>query len=345
MTHFCPVTPFKPSLAVHPGESRLCRQAQTCANAWWLSSAYFHCHLASVDVRCRSVVISQLARCRYAGLDEGRVVRSWSHCCLFEFLSADPQQQETIKTGSRADINSIGNRKVGHGLNFYSLDREIALGSQLARQVERSTKFIDDPRVNEYVNRIGQDVVRNSDARLPFTFKVIDSDEVDAFALPGGFLYVNRGLILRAGGEAELAGILAHEIAHVCARHGTRNSTKNEIALVASMSLIFLGPAGWAGYAIYTGLKVGVPLTFLKFSRIEESEADYLGLQYMFRAGYDPEAFITFFERSGLRDKSGQVRDNVLQPSSYAESNQSNPKGNRDNPPGPRSIHCNDVGI
>ena len=219
---------------------------------------------------------------------------------------ADPQQQETIKTGSRADINSIGNRKVGHGLNFYSLDREITLGSQLARQVERSTKFIDDPRVNEYVNRIGQDVVRNSDARLPFTFKVIDSDEVDAFALPGGFLYVNRGLILRAGGEAELAGILAHEIAHVCARHGTRNSTKNEIALVASMSLIFLGPGGWAGYAIYTGLKVGVPLTFLKFSRIEESEADYLGLQYMFRAGYDPEAFITFFERVDSETSPGK---------------------------------------
>lgn len=219
---------------------------------------------------------------------------------------ADPQQQKTIKTGSDADINSIGNRKVGHGLNFYSLDREIALGSQLAREVERSTNFIDDPRVNEYVNRIGQNLVRNSDARLSFTFKVIDSDEVDAFALPGGFLYVNRGLILRAGGEAELAGILAHEIAHVCARHGTRNSTRNEIAQVAGMSLIFLGPGGWAGYAIYNGFKVGLPLTFLKFSRSEESEADYLGLQYMFSAGYDPEAFITFFERVDSETSPGK---------------------------------------
>ena len=197
---------------------------------------------------------------------------------LVQVSFAGPPQHKRIRTGSEADINAIGNRKVGHGPNFYSLDREITLGSQLARKVDRSAKFIDDPLVNEYVNRIGQNLVRDSDARLPFTFKVIDSEEVDAFALPGGFLYVNRGLILLADEEAELAGVLAHEIAHVCARHGTRNSTRSEIARVATMSLIVLGPGGWAGYAILTGLKVGVPLTFLKFSRSAESEADYLGL-------------------------------------------------------------------
>ena len=177
--------------------------------------------------------------------------------------------------------------------------------------MDRSAKFIDDPLVNEYVNRIGQNLVRDSDARLPFTFKVIDSEEVDAFALPGGFLYVNRGLILLADEEAELAGVLAHEIAHVCARHGTRNSTRSEITRVATMSLIFLGPGGWAGYAIFTGLKVGVPLTFLKLSRSAESEADYLGLLYMYKAGYDPNAFITFFERTASETSPGKRRPSL----------------------------------
>jgi predicted Zn-dependent protease len=225
---------------------------------------------------------------------------------LAQVSFAGPQKDERIKAGSEADINSIGNRKVGHGPDSYSLDREITLGTQLAKKMDRFTKFIDDPLVNEYVTRIGQNLVRDSDARFPFTFKVIDSEEVNAFALPGGFLYVNRGAILLADEEAELVGVLAHEIAHVCARHGTRNSTRSEIARVATMSLILLGPGGWAGYAIFTGLKVGVPLTFLKFSRSAESEADYLGLQYMYKAGYDPNTFIAFFERMDSEPSPGK---------------------------------------
>jgi predicted Zn-dependent protease len=225
---------------------------------------------------------------------------------LAQVSFAGPQKDERIKAGSEADINSIGNRKVGHGPDSYSLDREITLGTQLAKKMGRFTKFIDDPLVNEYVTRIGQNLVRDSDARFPFTFKVIDSEEVNAFALPGGFLYVNRGAILLADEEAELVGVLAHEIAHVCARHGTRNSTRSEIARVATMSLILLGPGGWAGYAIFTGLKVGVPLTFLKFSRSAESEADYLGLQYMYKAGYDPNTFIAFFERMDSEPSPGK---------------------------------------
>jgi beta-barrel assembly-enhancing protease len=209
-----------------------------------------------------------------------------------------PQQdQPSVKAGSQNDVNAIGNRDVGKGLDFYSLEHEIALGKQLAQQVDRSAKFIDDPVVVEYVNRVGQNLVRNSDARVPFTIKVIDSDVVNAFALPGGFFYVNSGLILHADEEAELAGVMAHEIAHVCARHGTKQATKGEIAQLAMIPAMIFIPYTWAGYAIYQGMNFMIPLTFLKFTRDEERQADFLGLQYMYKAGYDPNAFVSFFEK------------------------------------------------
>src|SRR6202012_2058497 len=185
------------------------------------------------------------------------------------------QQKDTVDPkNSKEDVDAIGNRNVGKGINFYSIEKEIALGKSLAQEVERSSKLIDDPVVTEYVNRVGQNLVRNSDARVPFTIKVIDSDEVNAFALPGGFFYVNSGLILRAQEEAELAGVMAHEISHVTARHGTRQATKGEIAQLASIPLIFV-PGGWAVYeGTQAAMGIGVPLTFMKFSRNFESEAD-----------------------------------------------------------------------
>jgi predicted Zn-dependent protease len=211
--------------------------------------------------------------------------------------------QKDVKAGSKDDVSAIGNRNVGKGLDFYSIEHEIELGKQLSQEVEKTAKFINDPVVVEYVNRVGQNLVRNSDCKVPFTIKVIDSDEVNAFALPGGFFYVNSGLILRADEESELAGVMGHEIAHVCARHGTKQATKGDIAQIASIPAMIFIPYSWAGYALYQGLNFGIPLAFLKFSRDDEREADYLGLQYMYKAGYDPNSFVAFFEKVEADEK------------------------------------------
>ncbi|HVX66381.1 MAG TPA: M48 family metallopeptidase [Bryobacteraceae bacterium] len=201
----------------------------------------------------------------------------------------------------KKDPDEIGNRDVGRGINMYSLEKEIGLGKQLAQEVERQAKLIDDPVVSEYVNRVGQNLVRNSDAKVPFTIKVIDSEEVNAFALPGGFFFVNSGLIMKAESEAELAGVMAHEIAHVAARHGTRQATRGTIANLATIPLIFMG--GWTGYGVRQAASVLVPVGFLKFSRGMESEADLLGLEYMYKTGYDPTAFVDFFEKIQTLEK------------------------------------------
>lgn len=217
--------------------------------------------------------------------------------------NAPQQQTPNVKPGSNADVDAIGNRDVGKGLDFYSVEREIALGKQLAQQVDRSAKFVTDPVVTEYVNRVAQNLVRNSDAQVPFTVKVIDSDVVNAFALPGGFFYVNSGLILHADEESELAGVMGHEIAHVCLRHGTKNATKSDIMQIASIPAMIFIPYSLAGYALYQGMNFMIPMAFLKFSRDEERQADYFGLQYMYKAGYDPNAFVAFFEKIEADEK------------------------------------------
>jgi predicted Zn-dependent protease len=201
------------------------------------------------------------------------------------------------------DPDEIGNRDVGKGVNFYSLEKEIALGKRLAQEVERQAKIIDDPIVAEYVNRVGQNLVRNSDAKVPFTIKVIDSEEVNAFALPGGFFFVNSGLILKADSESELAGVMAHEIAHVAARHGTRNATRGELAQIAMIAASIAIPYGWTGYAAMQGANLAIPMGFLAFTRKMEREADFLGLQYMYKAGYDPTSFVDFFEKIQTMEK------------------------------------------
>jgi predicted Zn-dependent protease len=212
--------------------------------------------------------------------------------------NADKQKKTQNK---KKDPDEIGNREVGKGVNFYSLEKEIGLGKGLAQEVERQAKIIDDPVIAEYVNRVGQNLVRNSDAKVPFTIKVLDSEEVNAFALPGGFFFVNTGLILKAETEAELAGVMAHEIAHVAARHGTKQATRGELINIASIPLIFMG--GWTGYAIRQGAGLAIPMGFLTFSRSFEREADDLGLQYLYKSGYDPTSFIDFFEKIDSLEK------------------------------------------
>jgi predicted Zn-dependent protease len=202
----------------------------------------------------------------------------------------------------KKDPDAIGNRDVGSGINFYSLEKEIALGKGLAQEVERQAKIIDDPIIAEYVNRVGQNIVRNSDAKVPFTIKVLDTEEVNAFALPGGFFFVNSGLILKTETEAELAGVMAHEIAHVAARHGTRQATRGDLMQIGAIAAsIALG--GWTGYAIRQGMGLAIPLGYLQFSQVFEREADYLGLQYMYKSGYDPTAFVDFFEKIQTLEK------------------------------------------
>src|SRR5580698_1483940 len=202
----------------------------------------------------------------------------------------------------KKDPDEIGNRDVGNGINFYSLEKEIALGKGLAQEVERQAKIIDDPSIAEYVNRLGQNIVRNSDAKVPFTIKVLDTEEVNAFALPGGFFFVNSGLILKTETEAELAGVMAHEIAHVACRHGTKQATRGDLMQIGAIGAsIFLG--GWTGYAIRQGMGLAIPLGYLQFSQAFERQADYYGLQYMYKSGYDPTAFVDFFEKIQTLEK------------------------------------------
>jgi tetrahydromethanopterin S-methyltransferase subunit G len=218
------------------------------------------------------------------------------------FPQAEPDKNGMmpgVKGGSIDDVNAVGTRNIGaRGMgNWYSTESEIKMGKQYADEIEKSTKFINDPVVTEYVNRIGQNIVKNSDCKVPFTIKVIDTDEINAMALPGGFFYVNSGLILAADEEAELAGVMAHETAHVCAHHAARELTRLNYAQIGMVPLIMVTGYSWTGYGIYEATQLLIPITFLEFSREFEAQADYLGVQYMYRAGYDPQAFVTFFEK------------------------------------------------
>lgn len=212
-----------------------------------------------------------------------------------ETASKPKQQKKKVIKDKKKDPDAIGERDVGKGLNWYSIEKEIAMGKSFAMEIERVAKIVDDPIIAEYVNRVGQNLVRNSDSKVPVTIKVIDTEEPNAMALPGGFFYVNTGLIALAENESELAGVMGHEIAHIAARHGTRQATRSGLANLATIPLIFMG--GWTGFGVRQAASLAIPLGFLSFSRAFEREADLLGLQYMYKAGYDPNGFVDFFER------------------------------------------------
>ena len=220
----------------------------------------------------------------------------------------DDPNNEPVKLkhdGSINDIGAIGNRNVGCGRgvgNWYSVEGQINMGRQYAEQIDSSSKLIKDPVITEYINRLGQNLVRNSDSKVPFTIKVIDSDAINAFALPGGFFYVNTGLILAADNEAEVAGVMAHEIAHVAACHIARQQTRGTLAQLLTIPLIIAAP-GIGGLAAQEAAGLALPITFLKFSRGFEAEADYLGVQYMYKSGYDPQSFTAFFEKIEAQEK------------------------------------------
>jgi len=211
------------------------------------------------------------------------------------------------------DVSKIGDRNVGNCLNFYSIEKEIALGKQLAEEVARQSKLYLDPIVGEKVNRIGQNLARNSDAKVPFTFRVVEDDVPNAFALPGGFIFVNTGLIKLASEEDELAGAMAHEVAHVAARHMTCQATKGQIAGIATtVGGVILG-GGIGGYAGRQAAGAATQTAFLKLSRGAETEADYLGTQYLYAAGYDPNGAISIFEKmESLRKRKAGAWDRLF---------------------------------
>ncbi len=216
--------------------------------------------------------------------------------------SAKPSAAKAKPLDEKENPEMIGKRNINkHQINFYSIDKEVGIGRQFSQEVDRSAKLVEDPIIVEYINKVGQNLVLHSDAKVPFTIKVIDADEVNAFALPGGFFYVNKGLILAADNEAELAGPMAHEIAHVAARHGVEQASKGEIVNWSTLPLIFVG--GWGGFGARQAASIFIPVGFLKFSRNAEYEADMLGVQYLWATGYDPHAMATFFEKLQAQEK------------------------------------------
>jgi len=221
-------------------------------------------------------------------------VFAFTVCLCASCAVASPLPQTKKRSQSDADINAIGHRQIDRDENFYSLDKEKRLGAVLAEEVERSSRLLNDPAVTEYIDKVAQNVAKNSDARLPIVVRVIDSDVANSFTLPGGYQYINRGLLLRLENEAELASALARGIAHTALRSATNEATKGELMQLSTIPLILLGPVGSSS----NGVPLTVPVAQLKARRDAESDADYFGVQYLYKTGYDPKCFVSFVQRT-----------------------------------------------
>jgi len=227
----------------------------------------------------------------------GRVQLS-SGAFLVLALALPLNGQELSKKGKNADINAIGHRNITKDLNIYSLDQERKLGEQLSKEVEHTSHLLSDPEINSYLDRVTQNLAHNSDSRFPITVHLIQADPPEGFALPGGRIYVDSGLILSVENESQLAGVIANLIARVALRQATRNATKGVLLQIASDPALAFLPYGWAGYGIYEGMNLSVPLELHKLKRQQDLEADYFGLQYLYKAGYDPSPYLEFASKN-----------------------------------------------
>lgn len=226
---------------------------------------------------------------------------------LVSVASAPPSALPQFKPKpSDEDLNAIGHRNISRNVNFFAIEGELALGKHLTQEVERSSKMLDDTLVDQYLIHLAQNIANNSDAKFPITVRVVDSSEWNAFTLPGGFQYVNRGLIVATESEAELAGVLAHGIARTALRESTARATKGELMQLASIPATIFTPYSIAGYSTFQGLNISIPLTSLKFSRDTVFAADFFGLQYLYKSGYDPEAYLQLLERTSQQPPQGQ---------------------------------------
>jgi predicted Zn-dependent protease len=189
------------------------------------------------------------------------------------------------------------------GINLYSIPQEIELGRRMSAEVETQAHIVDDSIVSEYVNRIGQNLAKQANAPFPVKVKMIQSSEINAFTLPGGYVYVNSSILMMADNEAEFASVIAHEIGHSAARHATRQESRGQLAKILGGPLSVLIP-GLAGVAARQAAGMAAPVTSLHFSRAFETEADRLGVHYLYDAGYDPAASIDMFEKIASTERA-----------------------------------------